>query len=266
MSFPGNKDEELKTKIAHSTSTLDWVLDELEERATVEGIRQKVFVPEALDMFYAEQMKKETSKKRKASDTGRKRSPTTTANITLPATTTDDSAQPPAKKPRKGALEEPRRPEAEDAFYSDDFYRDATRWHQSKDRNRKLKYSHIGRIHETDAGKVADKPCSSCEESRHECKVYTEGSLGKYFYAMGTNKWRSCGRCRLSEFGRCSFIYDAEPTPKEKKERAKSRVYAQYMGAGLRCPPQHIIDEEVAIMLEAESGAETVRTNSISTD
>jgi hypothetical protein len=66
------------------------------------------------------------------------------------------------------------------------------RWNEidentDKGRSLKIAYTHAGHICETEAGKLAEKPCSECLKGGHQCEVYVDGRNGG-----------ACARCRLT--------------------------------------------------------------------
>ena len=67
----------------------------------------------------------------------------------------------------------------------------------------KKRWSHVGRIEETDAGMEAPEPCTPCGGHNRTCRVYRDEAVGVY---VGTSRggWRACGNCRANGY-ECSF-------------------------------------------------------------
>ena len=158
--------------------------------------------------------------------------------------TSNHSSEPAPKKP-KGGLASPRRPTAENAFYSY-MTKKVEHWEQSS-RAHRMFLSHVGRIEETDAGMLAPEPCDICKRGNRPCRVYKEEFAGKYFMKGTTNNWRACGECRHRGYA-CNIAEDARrrnPTKKEKEEDEALPVIMKYTMAGLRCPSDEVIRAEI---------------------
>ena len=117
-----------------------------------------------------------------------------------------------------------RRPESTTEWYSP---RTTTEmWAKAKDKDKTV-LSHIGYIHETDAGEKHNRRCDGCGPSRFhwedrkkevECWAYKDTAVGVYTTAH-SNKWLACARCRIR--GReCSFTreMDSKHTEEAKKQ------------------------------------------------
>jgi len=74
--------------------------------------------------------------------------------------------------------------------------------------------SHVGRIHETDDGQLAESACDFCEEhGLEDCSVYTPATRASFF---SSNEGYGCGRCR--KLGQaCSLQQQHQHAPKRRK-------------------------------------------------
>lgn len=104
-------------------------------------------------------------------------------------------------QPVKQHLVRLRQPEARDGWYSAEIPRPHEDW-TNLGSTTKRAYSNIGHIEETDAGQLADEPCTACEKAGYTCKMYNPTTVALY---CGQLDWQTCSRCHYEKSSQARF-------------------------------------------------------------